>query len=226
MPQKTNMYISIMLVAAVLGLMLSLQFRAVNHASTGISIDRAQELTVELKRISQEEEDLAKEVKDLTFKLNQIKQGQDEGIEALQGELNKVRMNAGLITVSGPGIELVLDKPTASTEDSQIPTELMIIQDEYLLSALNELWGAGAEAISINGQRIIATTEIRQAGSFININLTRVVPPYQILAIGNPQGLMDTLQITGGLQEYWRDLGIEVAIEKHDALTLPAYSNR
>jgi len=135
-------------------------------------------------------------------------------------------MNAGLITVSGPGIELVLDNPTASTEDSQIPTELMIIQDEYLLSALNELWGAGAEAISINGQRIIATTEIRQAGSFININLTRVVPPYQILAIGNPQGLMDTLQITGGLQEYWRDLGIEVAIEKHDALTLPAYSNR
>jgi len=78
MPQKTNMYISIMLVAAVLGLMLSLQFRAVNHASTGISIDRAQELTVELKRISQEEEDLAKEVKDLTYKLNQIKQGQYE----------------------------------------------------------------------------------------------------------------------------------------------------
>jgi len=226
MPHKMRMYFSIMLVAAVLGFMLSLQFRTVNHASTGLSIDRAQELTVELKRINQEKEDLAKEVKDLNFKLNQIKQGQDEGVAALQSELNKVRMNAGLITVSGPGIELVLDKPTASTEDSQIPPELMIIQDEYLLSALNELWGAGAEAISINGQRIIATTEIRQAGSFININLTRVVPPYQILAIGNPQGLMDTLQITGGLQEYWRDLGIEVAIEKHDALTLPAYSNR
>ncbi|KAF1084830.1 hypothetical protein SPSYN_02000 [Sporotomaculum syntrophicum] len=222
MPQKTSMYISIMLVAAVLGLMLSLQFRAVNRASSGISIDRAQEVTAELKRINQDKEDLSKEINDLTSKLNQVKQGQAEAVAALQSELNKVRMNAGLITVSGSGIELVLDKPD-NTEDTQIPPELMVIQDEYLLSALNELWGAGAEAISINGQRIIATTEIRQAGSFININLNRVVPPYQILAIGNPQELMNTLEMTGGLQEYWRDLGIKVTIEKHEDLTLPAY---
>ncbi len=222
MPQKTSMYVSIMLVAAVLGLMLSVQFRAVNRASSGISIDRAQELTAELKQINHEEGELSKEINDLTFKLNQVKQGQAEAVTALQSELNKVRMSAGLITVSGPGIELVLDKPD-NTEDSEIPPELMVIQDEYLLSALNELWGAGAEAISINGQRIIATTEIRQAGSFININLNRVVPPYQILAIGNPQELMNTLEMTGGLQEYWRDLGIKVSIEKHEDLTLPAY---
>ncbi len=226
MPQKISMYVSIMLVAAVLGLMLSLQFRAVNRAPNGISIDRAQELTVELKQINKEKEYLSKEISDLTLKLDQIKQGQTEAISALQSELNKVRMNAGLVTVSGPGIELVLDKPDTNTGDTQIPFELMIIQDEYLLSALNELWGAGAEAISINGQRIIATTEVRQAGSFININLNRVVPPYQILAIGNPQKLMDTLEITGGLQEYWRDLGIKVSIEKHDDLTLPAYGKK
>lgn len=222
MPQKTSMYVSIMLVAAVLGLMLSVQFRTVNRVSSGISIDRAQELTAELKQINREEEDLSKEINDLTFKLNQVKQGQAEAVTALQSELNKVRMNAGLITVSGPGIELVLDKPD-TTEGIQIPPELMVIQDEYLLSALNELWGAGAEAVSINGQRIIATTEIRQAGSFININLNRVVPPYQILAIGNPEELMNTLEMTSGLPEHWRGLGIKVTIEKHEDLTLPAY---
>ncbi len=226
MPQKAGMYVSIMLVATVLGLMLSLQFRTVNRVSNGISIDRAQELTVELKQINKEKEDLTEEINDLTFKLDQIEQGQTEAISALQSELNKVRMNAGLITVSGPGIELVLDKPDINTEDTQVPPELMIIQDEYLLSALNELWGAGAEAISINGQRIIATTEVRQAGSFININLNRVVPPYQILAIGNPQELMDTMEISGGLKEYWQDLGIKVSIEKHDDLTLPAFGKK
>ncbi|WP_243131644.1 DUF881 domain-containing protein [Desulfallas thermosapovorans] len=223
MPQKTGMYASIMLVAAVLGLMLTMQFRVTNSATNGISIDRAQELNAELKHINEEKESLSKEISDLTFKLNQINQGQAEAKNALQSELNKVRMNAGLVTVSGPGIELVLDKPDTDTENSQIPPELMIIRDEDLLSAVNELWGAGAEAISINGERIIATTEIRLAGSFININLNRVIPPYQILAIGNPDILMDSLELPGGLKEYWRDLGIKVTVEKHDDLTLPAY---
>lgn len=222
MPRKINMYVSIMLVAAVLGVLLAVQFRSVNHASGGISIDRAQELTTELKQVNREKEALAQEISDLEFKLNQIKQGQSEAVIALQNELNKVSMSAGLIRVTGSGIELVLDKPD-NTEDIQMPPELMVIQDEYLYSALNELWGAGAEAISINGQRIIATTEIRQAGSFININLKRVVPPYQILAIGNPEELMKNLEITGGLKETLTDLGIKVSLEKHEELTLPAY---
>ncbi len=222
MPQKINMYVSIMLVAAVLGVLLAVQFRSVNHASGGISIDRAQELTTELKQVNREKEALAQEISDLEFKLNQIKQGQSEAVTALQNELNKVSMSAGLIRVTGPGIELVLDKPD-NTEDIQMPPELMVIQDEYLYSALNELWGAGAEAISINGQRIIATTEIRQAGSFININLKRVVPPYQILAIGDPEELIKNLEITGGLKETLMDLGIKVSLEKHEELTLPAY---
>ncbi|AGL02965.1 DUF881 domain-containing protein [Desulfoscipio gibsoniae] len=221
MPLKNSMYASIMLVAAVLGLMLASQFRAVNRPSNGISIDRAQELTAELKQINDEKEDLAKEISDLTFKLNQVDRGQAEAISALQSELNKVRMSAGLVTVSGPGIELVLDKP--DTDDAQVLPELMIIQDEDLLSAVNELWGAGAEAISINGERITATTEIRLAGDFININLNRVVPPYQILAIGNPQELMDSLELTGGLKGHWQNLGIKVSLEKYEDLTLPAY---
>lgn len=225
MPQKISIYASIMLVAAVLGLMLALQFRTVNRASNGISIDRARELTAELKQIKEEEENLSKEISDLTFKIDQIDQGQAEAVSALESELNKTRMSAGLVRVSGPGVELVLDKP--DMDDDQAPPELMmIIGDEDLLNAVNELWGAGAEAISINGERIVATTEIRLAGSFININLNRVFPPYQILAIGNPQELMGTLEMPEGLKEHWRDIGIKVSLEKYDDLTLPAYGKR
>ena len=220
----TGMYFLIVLVAAVLGLMLSVQFKAVSGAANDLSVGRAQELVLELQNVNKERESLSKEINDLTYRIDQVQQGQAESIEAVQGELNKVQMNAGLITVVGPGIELVLDKlDDEDMENLQVPSELMIIQDEYLLSAVNELWGAGAEAISINGQRIIATTEIRQAGSFININLNRIVPPYQILAIGNPQELMDTLAISGGLRDYWQNLGIKVSIEMHEDLKVPAY---
>jgi len=143
----------------------------------------------------------------------------------LRDELSKVRMSAGLITVTGPGVEVVLDNPKHETEPG-MPPELFIIRDEDLLKVVNELWGAGAEAISINGQRIIATSEIRLAAPFININTRRVVPPYQVLAIGDPDTLMSSLELPGGLAEYLRSLGIDITVEKHDDLTIPAYAER
>ena len=223
---RTSAYIPIMLVAAVLGFMLSVQFRAASGAANDISIDRAQELVLELRNINKEKDTLTKETDDLTNKLNQLKEGQTVSVKAMESELSKVQMMAGLITVTGPGIELVLDKPDEDdTDENSLGLDLMMtIQDYYLVEAVNELWGIGAEAISINGQRIVATTEIRQAGSFININLNRVVPPYQILAIGDSKEMMDALTISGGSQEYWRDLGIKVSIKPHNDLTLPAYS--
>jgi uncharacterized protein YlxW (UPF0749 family) len=121
-------------------------------------------------------------------------------------------------------VEVVLDNP--ELQESQVPPELSVIQDQDLLSLVNELWGAGAEAISINGQRIVATSEIRLAAPFININTTRVVPPYQVLAIGNPETLAENLELPGGLLEYFRDMGFQVTVEKHDELTIPAYSPR
>ncbi|SFR15790.1 DUF881 domain-containing protein [Desulfoscipio geothermicus] len=225
MSQRTTVYISIMLVAAILGIMLAVQFRVVNRSPGGISANRAEELLTDLKQINREQENLKKEIADLNYKLNQVNKGKSEAIEALRGELNKVRMSAGLVTVTGPGVEVVLDNPKNETEPG-MPPGLFIIRDEDLLKVVNELWGAGAEAISINGQRIIATSEIRLAAPFININTRRVVPPYQVLAVGNPDTLVSSLELPGGLVEYLRSLGIDITVEKHDDLTIPAYAER
>jgi uncharacterized protein YlxW (UPF0749 family) len=131
-------------------------------------------------------------------------------------ELKKAKMSAGLTAVTGPGIEVVLDNPPSPAG--------IFIRDEYLLKIANELKGAGAEALSINGQRLIATSEIRLAGSFININLDRTEPPFQILAIGNPDKLKSSLEISGGLVDYFRELGIEVKTQTHNTVTIPGYS--
>ncbi len=221
MKNKTTGYVSIMLVAVILGLMLAVQFRVINRPA-GITTDRAQDMVDELKQIDREKEALIKEISDLTYKLDQVNRGKNEALNALKGELEKARMMAGLVTVTGPGIEVVLDNP-GEGELGRIHRGVYILAED-LLKVVNELWGSGAEAISINGQRIIATTEIRLAGDFININTQRVVPPYQVLAIGDPDALAGTLELPGGLVEYLRELDIEVTVEKHQKLTIPAFS--
>lgn len=225
MAGKTISYFSIMLVALVLGLMLTLQFRVASHSSGEILTDRAQEILDKMKQIDRDKESLIKEISDLTYKLEQVNRGKSEALNALNSELEKARISACMIAVTGPGVEVVLDNPEKEN-GGRLPPKVYVpvILTEDLLKVVNELWGAGAEAISINGQRIISKTEIRLAGEFININTQRVVPPYQILAIGDSDTLAATLELPGGLVDYLRNLGIELTVEKHQELIVPAYT--
>ncbi len=218
---KWPTYLSLSLVAMILGVLLVFQFRVVRYIEQGVSLGRVQELTVELRQLEKEKLKLAAEASDLSAKLQQAGQGQAEAEKALEGELEKARLLAGLVPVTGPGVEVTLDNPPANRGWA---TSLYVIRDEDLLRVVNELRGAGAEAISINGQRIVATSEIRWAAPFINVNLTRLVPPYHILAIGNPGNLRSALEIPGGLVEYLQELGVQVKIQAHDRLTVPGYN--
>ncbi len=220
---KWPMYISITLVALVTGLLLTFQFRVSSRIEQGVPTGRAQELATELHQLETEISQLQSEVNDLGAKLAQATKGQQEALAAMEGELVKAKIAAGLTAVSGPGVEIILDNPPLQRQTGR-PASLYVIRDEDLLRIVNELRGAGAEAISINGQRIVATSEIRYAAPFINVNLTRIVPPYHILAIGKVDHLQAALSIPGGVVEYLKDLGVRVDIQTHDKLTVPAYT--
>ncbi|MCF8010625.1 MAG: DUF881 domain-containing protein [Clostridiales bacterium] len=221
MPQKYYVYISLSLVAITLGFLMAVQFRVSGDYNIGIPRENTQELSQELKQLKSNNKNLQAELSDLKIKLKQVNAGQAQAVQALKSELKKGRMAAGMVTVTGPGVEVILDNPKSS-EHSQSNT-LFIIRDQDLLKVINELRGAGAEALSINGERIIATSEVRYAGSFINVNTKRIVPPYQVLAVGDPQALEHALAIPGGLRDYLGNLGIKVKIKKHEELTVPAY---
>lgn len=214
-----TMYLSIGLITMILGIMLAIQFRSNRYIEQGVPADRAQELQVELSKLERDTGKLDREIADLTYKIDQAKKGQLQAQAAIQDELKKARIGAGLVTMTGPGIEVILDNPPSQGRRGSV----FIIRDEDLLRIVNELRGAGAEAISINGQRMISTSEIRLAGSFININLERIEPPFQVLAIGSQEKLKSSLEISGGLVDYFRDLGISVKTQAHSSLTVPAY---
>ncbi len=219
---KSKIRISIIFVTFFMGLLLALQVKIMHYNEAPFPYSRAQELTKELSRLEEECTLLRAETRDLEEKLQQARKGYEHAESALLSELEKAKSLAGLKPVTGPGVRVVLQNVLARERDEY--TSLFSVRDEDLLKIVNELRASGAEAISINGQRLMPASEIRLAGSFINVNLVRILPPFEILAFGNPDTLESALLIDGGLVDYLQDWGIQVTVEKLEELTVPAYS--
>ncbi len=215
-------YVSITLVAMIMGLITAFQFRTIGMDQS-VPYDRVQELTMEKKRLEEDLERLQEKAADLVVKIKEAGKGSKEAGAALKEELTEVELYAGLVPISGTGVEIVLEnssEPAGFGGSSGNYT----IKDDDILKVINELRGAGAEALAINGQRIMATSEVRMAGNHINVNLTRLSPPYIITGVGNSAALKSSLEIKGGLVEYLTDLGITVTIYPGDKVLVPAYN--
>ena len=219
-----SLTISFLVVSLVFGIMLGLQFRGNNiEAPAEVAPDRPHALTGELSQLEIDYQNLLADAEDLQSKLDQAEQGTQETYEALQDELQKIKFAAGLIEVTGPGIEVIMDN---IPEDERFGNEpnLFSIKYEDVLKVVNELRAAGATAISINGQRLVATSEIRSAGRFITVNLQRLSAPYTIKAIGERERLESSLKIKGGLVETLKEWAIDVTVIPKEELTVPAYT--
>jgi len=219
MTLKKSTYLSITLVAVVLGLMMAFQFRTTSSVDRGVPYDRVQELTMERIQVERDLDHLQGEAADLNAKLQEAGKGHTEATGALESELSKIRLYAGLVAVAGPGVEVNLENPPEVSRH-----DVYNVRDEDLLKVINDLRGAGAEAIAVNEQRILATSEVRLAGNHINVNLTRLTPPYKVTAIGNPDTLKSSLEIKGGLVEYLNAAGITVKVSPKDKILVPAYT--
>lgn len=215
-----KIYISFGIITFVLGMMIAMQYRSNGFVDQGISSDRSQEIQLEISRLDKDTLKIDQEIIDLEGKLEKAKRGVFEAQEAITDEYKKGKISSGLVPLSGSGIEIFLDNPSPSINS------VSIIRDEDLLRLSNELKIAGAEALAINNQRIISTSEIRLAGSFININLERVNPPFRIAAIGNQEKLKSALEINNGLLDYFRDLGMAVSVKEQNNITIPAYNKK
>ncbi|MCT4592919.1 MAG: DUF881 domain-containing protein [Anaeromicrobium sp.] len=222
--------ISIGIICMILGLVLALQFRSVqNNYLQGIgSAQKAQDLAVELKKVRREKDALKSEINSLEGKIKEIEESEakeDVLVRNIRNELEKYKMISGLKRVKGPGVVVVIDDPPI---DPQFPTDVSIIMYNYdlLLSLINKLNDAGAEAISINEQRVVSKTEINLAGSNVNINSVPTAPPFVVKAIGNPDTLASTLNIRFGIVEQMRSerYNLRVTVEKKKEVLIPRYN--
>lgn len=133
---------------------------------------------------------------------------------AMKKELTEANAIIGLSDVKGSGIILTLNDSASE----------VYITDSQLLEVVNELKAAGAEAISINGQRIIPTSEIRFISTVeMVINGETIVSPYVIKAIGNKDNLESSLKIKSGVIDNFRKNNVIAEIEIKDDITIQKY---
>lgn len=130
----------------------------------------------------------------------------------------------GTVAARGPGITVtVADGADAATDPAAF------VQDSDLQLVVNALWSAGAEAIAINGQRLTATTAIRSAGSAILVDLVGVAGPYEVVAIGDRNGLETGLARSAAAQQLstlGSQYGIKTTVATHEELLVPAGPTR
>ncbi|WP_266378260.1 DUF881 domain-containing protein [Streptomyces canus] len=148
------------------------------------------------------------------------------------GQADLVGILSGAVEVHGPGVKLVVnDAKEASTGGDGNPRETSgfsdtgRVRDRDMQRVVNGLWESGAEAVSINGQRLTALSAIRAAGDAILVDNKPLVPPYTVLAVGDGQRLSTRFQDSADglyLHALQENYGIRTAISVEDDLRLPA----
>ncbi|WAU80990.1 DUF881 domain-containing protein [Streptomyces sp. Qhu-G9] len=147
-----------------------------------------------------------------------------------QGEL--VGILAGAVEVHGPGVKLVVDdaKEADQSGDGDARetsgfSDTGRVRDRDMQRVINGLWASGAEAITINGQRLTALSAIRAAGDAILVDNKPLVPPYTVLAVGDGRRLSTKFQNSGDgqyLHALEKNFGIRTSISVEDEIRLPA----
>ncbi|MFI6466561.1 DUF881 domain-containing protein [Streptomyces sp. NPDC050528] len=148
------------------------------------------------------------------------------------GQADLVSMLSGATAVHGPGVKLVVDDAKeASSGGGDNPRETADfsdtgrVRDRDMQRVVNGLWAAGAEAVSINGQRLTALSAIRAAGDAILVDNKPLVPPYTVLAVGDGQRLSTRFQNAADglyLHALEDNYGIRATIAVESDLRLPA----
>ncbi|MGW3975849.1 DUF881 domain-containing protein [Streptomyces mirabilis] len=117
------------------------------------------------------------------------------------GQADLVGVLSGAVAVHGPGVKLVVDDAKEATEGGNgNPRETSgfsdtgRVRDRDMQRVVNGLWESGAEAVSINGQRLTALSAIRAAGDAILVDNKPLVPPYTVLAVGDGERLSTRFQ--------------------------------
>lgn len=220
MKGKYIMTISIGLVATILTMIMFTQFKTVYQTDiTAIETMRETELRTELNDWKSKYDEVEARLNETENKISEYQSqisNSEESSNILQNDLKETEDYLGYTKLIGEGIVVRL-------EDN----EFKQIERWDLLALINELKLAGAEAISVNDERIISTSEIATVGyQFILINENRIPSPFIVKAIGNKKYLESAITIKGGYIDEMEVNEKTISYQVEDEVEIPAYSGR
>ena len=219
-----SIVLGIMCFALTLG--ICVQIKTVKNSNSTVSQNYEENnLRAEVLRYKERYENKYKELEEAEKELEEARQAStqnNEDLEKKEEEITRGNKVIGLSEVTGPGVIVTLSDSKKESSSVLNPSTLLV-HDVDVLSVINELKNAGAEAISINDQRLIPTTSISCGGNIIDINGEKVGAPFEIKAIGLPEQLA-ALSRQGGYLEILQEASVGVELKKSNNITIPRYT--
>ena len=201
---------------------------AVSSDGTDLRAGRYGDLSTVVQQQKEETDELRAQANALSAEVERLSAGlEDTDVQVAQEKVDALRDPAGLEETSGPAITVTLDDaPQDVIESSDQDANLLVVHQQDIQAVANALWAGGAEAMTIQGQRVISTTGIKCVGNTVVLHGIPYSPPYVITAVGYPSSMYTSLNENPYIQGYqtWVDrfdLGWDVDLEGE--VELPAY---
>ena len=221
------------MISLVLGIMcfaltagICIQMRTVKSSNSVVSQNYEENnLRAEVLKYKERYDRKYKELEKAEQELEKERQSSTEnniGLEEKEEQIKQGNKILWLTEVTGPGVIVTLSDSKKDASSVLNPSTLLV-HDADVLSVINELKNAGAEAISINDQRLVPTTSISCGGNIIDINGEKVGAPFVIKAIGLPEQLA-ALSRQGGYLEILKGASVGVELKKSNNISIPKYT--
>ncbi|MBI4317951.1 MAG: DUF881 domain-containing protein [Chloroflexi bacterium] len=221
---------TLMVLGLGVGLMLAAQLQAAPPKPSTVAEGSRQVAGATIERLEAEQGELKKQISQLRAQIANQQQEVTSHKYTLAGltqDLERQQVAAGSIPLKGSGVRVILDDSAAKTVPSGDDPAFYLVHEYHLRDVVNLLWQAGAEAISVNGERLVSSSSIYCVGSTIMINDTRMSPPFDFLALGNSAALEEALLSPANLKAFKvrvKSYGVQFRVAKSKDIVVPAFS--
>ena len=225
---KNKIALILGIVCLILTIAICVQIKTVEDAEkeVGNTLSANDGLRDEVLKLREKYNNAYKELEKSELELEQLRAQvatNNAGDLQKQEQITGINRLLGNTEVKGKGIIIRLDDNRDVSADEVLNISSYLVHYNDLMEIVNELFNTGAEAVSINNQRIVSTTGMMCDGNIVRINGEMVGVPITIKAIGLPNVMYYQLIRPGGYLQTMKDEGVSVFVEQSDNITIPKY---
>ena len=228
--KKTQVAYTLGFVCFVLTVAISIQLKTIKNTNSTVTQSLTENgLRDEVIKWKEKYDHTYKEWEQSEKRLDTLRQQvaqKDDTVTEKSEEIKRNNILLGLTDITGQGVTITLkDNQNVSAESIGVDDRIenYLVHDDDLRAMINELKNAGAEAISINDQRIVINSSITCEGNIIKINGQKIGSPFTIKAIGSPELLANVTRV-GGYLEILKDTGVITEFKKSNNINILKYS--
>ncbi|MFE9995522.1 DUF881 domain-containing protein [Streptomyces avermitilis] len=212
-PRVSRAQLIVALLLFGLGFGLAVQVASNSDSGNALRGARQEDLVRILDELDNRTQRLADEKQGLEDQRSELENSSNQAEEARKQTVEKEKqlgILAGTVAAQGPGITMTIDDPKGT------------VQADMLLDAVQELRAAGAEAIQVNGVRVVANTYLTDSGKSVSVDGNKISQPYRFKVIGKSQDLEPALNIPGGVVQTLEKEQATVAVERSTKIIVDA----